>query len=102
MDLPKELRKVREHLEQSVAGKRDFAHILSYIATESIESVVSACNHAIKMGAISKDMILNILLRNKDNAKVIELKDHKEYYTLKHTLNVDCNRYNSLLKLGGR
>ena len=43
MDLPEELKEVRQRLEQHSTGTRDFAHILSYIATESIESVVSAC-----------------------------------------------------------
>ena len=101
MDLPEERKEVRRHLEQDLTGTRDFAHILSYIVAESMESVVSACAEAIKMGTISKDVILNILLRSKDKTKVLEPSDYKEHYTLKHVPIADCSVYNNLLKLGG-
>ena len=101
MDLPEELKEVRRRLEQDSTGTRDFAHILSYIVTESMEAVVSACAEAIKMGTISKDVILNILLRSKDKTKVLEASDYKEHHTLKHVPIADCSIYNNLLKLGG-
>lgn len=78
---------------------RDFAHILSYIPVESMESVVEACSQAIESGTISKDVILNILLRKKDEP------DHREealpiYMKLKYTPTDDCSRYNQFLKEG--
>ena len=57
---------VKEQLESHSNGARDFAHILSYIALESLESVVAACTQAIKAQTISKDVILNILLRKQE------------------------------------
>jgi transposase len=102
MDLPEELKEVRQRLEQHSTGTRDFAHILSYIATESIESVVSACAQAIKIRTISKDAILNILLRKKDETKVSESNNYQEHYTLKHIPKADCRIYDNLLKLGGK
>ena len=102
MDLPKELQEVRQHLEQYPSGSRDFACILSYIPTESIDSVISACTEAIKIGVISKDMILNILLRQKDCIKTLELDNYKVYPSIKHLPKADCTTYDSLLKLGGR
>jgi hypothetical protein len=106
MDLPEELTKVRKHLERSSAGIKEFAHILSYIATESIESVVSACAQAIKMGTISKDVILNILLRNKNETKLLETKseptNYNQYHVIKYTPSIDFSIYDNLLNLGGK
>ena len=58
MDLPDELNKVRQILEHSENGSRDFAHILSHIPVKSIESVINACTTALKMNAVSKDVFL--------------------------------------------
>ena len=55
MVLPDELNKVRQHLETQVNGARDFAHILSYISLESLESVVIACKEAIKSKTITEN-----------------------------------------------
>jgi transposase len=101
MDLPEELEEVRRRLEQHSTGTRDFAHILSYIVTESIESVISACSQAIKIGTVSKDVILNILLRRKDEVNTLEPNKDISYYNLKYTPKADCSTYNNLLKLGG-
>ena len=99
MPLPDPLFTVQNHLQQRPKGMRDFAHILSYIPLESIESVVTACSTAIESGTISKDVILNILLRKKDQP------DHREepstiYMKLKYTPTDDCSRYNQFLKAG--
>lgn len=103
MDLPKELKEVRQHLEQRSSGTREFAIILSYIVTESIESVTSACAEAIKIGAISKDAILNILLRKKDEQEnILESGESKGYQSLKHAPIADCSIYNNLLKGGDK
>jgi transposase len=102
MPLPDELLIVQNHLQQHPHGIRDFAHILSYIPAESMESVVTACATAIKSETISKDMILNILLRKKDQPDntaepppIIDMK-------LKYTPTDDCSHYDQLLKTGGR
>jgi hypothetical protein len=102
MDLPKELQEVRNRLKQYPSGSRDFACILSYIPSESIESVVSACAEALRIGTVSKDMILNILLRQKDCPKTSQLDHHNGYPALKHFPKADCTAYDSLLKLEGR
>lgn len=100
MDLPAELQEVRQSLKGHSGGIRDFAHILSYIPLESIESVVYACSQAITMGTISKDVILNILLRKKDEDKPkVELAT-QVYHSLKHIPVANCGLYNQLLKLG--
>mgnify|MGYP006129797753 FL=1 len=97
MVLPDELNKVRQHLEKQVNGTRDFAHILSYIPLESLESVVIACKEAIKSNTISKDVILNILLRQNDipyeNKEALNIV----YLPIKHIPTADMNVYNTLL-----
>jgi len=96
MVLPDELNKVKQHLEQHINGARDFAHILSYIPIESMESVTAACAKAIKAKTISKDIILNILLRSNDIPDEPE-EQRENYFKLKHTPKADCNAYNQLL-----
>lgn len=97
MSLPDELLTVQKHLRERPQGLRDFAHILSYIPTESMESVVNACAAAIKSGTISKDVILNILLRKKDQPdNTPELPNF--YRKLKYIPTEDCSRYNQFLK----
>jgi transposase len=97
MVLPDELNKVREHLEKQVSGARDFAHILSYIPLESLESVVIACKEAIKSKTISKDVILNILLRQNDTPYEITESLNIVYLPIKHVPTADTTVYNRLL-----
>jgi transposase len=96
MDLPDELNKVRQSLEQQEGGARDFAHILSHIPLESIESVIAACSYAIKIRAISKDIILNTLFRKNDEPDIIQ-EATEQYLNLKHIPEEKCNSYNQLL-----
>lgn len=97
MVLADELIAVREHLETQVNGARDFAHILSYIPLESLESVVMACAEAIKSKAISKDVILNILLRQNDEPIESEEVSNIVYLPLKHIPTANTDVYNQLL-----
>ena len=99
MVLPEELQAVQAHLQKRPQGMRDFAHILSYIPTESMESVVAACGTVIKSGTISKDVILNILLRKRDQLDPIPDLSNL-YRKLKYIPTEDCSRYNQFLKAG--
>jgi len=100
MPLPDELLFVQNHLQQHPHGLRDFAHILSHIPTESMDSVVAACSVAIQSGTISKDVILNILLRNNDQPDPAPDLSTLPYMKLKHIPTDDCSRYNQFLKAG--
>mgnify|MGYP003393755864 FL=1 len=97
MVLPEELKAVREHLEKQINGSRDFALILSYIPLESLESVVLACSEAIGSKTISKDIILNILLRQNDKDSEAEEASNIVYLPLKHIPTADIAVYNQLL-----
>jgi len=96
MVLPGELNEVCQHLAGQVNGARDFAHILSYIPIKSMESVVSACAEAINTQAISKDVILNILLRSSDMVDSMR-QPSRVYLPLKHIPQANCQAYNTLL-----
>ena len=99
MELPDELKVVRKKLEEQEGGARDFAHILSHIPLESIESVIDACSYAIKIKAISKDIIINALFRKNDESEVQEEKlvVTEEHITLEHVPKEQCSAYNQLL-----
>jgi hypothetical protein len=68
-------------------GLRDFAHILSYIPSETIESVISACKIAIQSETISKDV------RKRRNKK--QQNPHPKFILV---LNTPRSRYNQLLR----
>jgi len=98
MGLPEELHLVRQHLQkQSATGARNFVQILSYIPQMSIEAVQAACRQAIQNQTISADIILNILLRSKEEPAE-ESHVVSEYLILKCNPISDCSRYNTLLK----
>ena len=83
-------------------GERDFAIIISYIAQEGIESVRKSCAEAIRTKTINKEVILNILLRQKDEADQENEKNNEAilYISLEHEVTSDCSRYDKLLKAG--
>lgn len=101
MELPEELNKVKVILELQPNGARDFAHILSHIPKEGIESVITACSKAIKEKTVSKDVILNILFRGNDEANINEdniAQNPEQYPALKHEPEENCDAYDSLLQ----
>jgi transposase len=98
MELPESLNQVRQRLDnkQVQNGSRDFALILSFITTTSLEAVNEACQQAIRNNTVSKDIILNILMRKNDQADPPPDASFK-YPELKHTPVADCSLYNQLL-----
>ena len=100
MVLPSELIAVQKHLESRPYGSRDFAHILSYIALESLDAVVCACAEALKAHTVSKDIIVNTLLRRKD-PRDVEEEEALDYPPL-HTLpQANLGAYDVLLSGAG-
>jgi hypothetical protein len=96
MTLPPELITVRQHLEDHADGARDFAHILSYIALNSLDAVIAACAEAINAQAISKDVILNILSRQTQSTIPVEEATH-DYPILRHVPQSNLSTYDLLL-----
>ena len=98
MPLPDELVTIRQHMKGQINGERDFAHILSYISQESLESVVSACKEALKAKTVSKDVIVNILMRQRDKACLEQDMDMAfNCPALHHLPQSNLNAYDALL-----
>lgn len=99
MELPDELVVVRKHLEKHPNGTRDFAKLLAMIPVSSLEALQSACSQAIAQHTISKDMIINLLLRKQE-----EVPPEPDEYSIAPHLHLlepptfDCARYDQLLK----
>lgn len=99
MDLPEGLTQVRERLKKfsSSCGDRDFAYILSYITSYSLEAVEQACQDALKGHVISKDIILNSLTRQGDGIAVHEEEISARMPSLAHPPQVDLTAYDRLM-----
>lgn len=100
MVLPPELMAVQKQLESRPYGTRDFAHILSYIALESLDAVVFACREALQAHTVSKDIIVNILLRRNDPRDVEEEAPPLPYLPLQSLPQSNLGAYDSLLSGG--
>jgi hypothetical protein len=95
-DLPGPLEKIRDALGRFPDWDRQFVSILSAVPTHGLNAVSEACSQALRMKAVSKDVVLNILARNRDedSAPCLEVPYH---LTLKQEPVADCRRYDSLL-----
>jgi transposase len=95
--LPDALQKTLSCLEKFRDWDRQFVAILSAVPTHGIEAVEKACEEALQSGAVSKDVVLNILSRqgDEDLPKAIE---PPVYLQLKEEPIADCKRYDDLLR----
>jgi transposase len=93
--LPDSLREIRTFLERFPDGDRQFVGILSAVAAHGTDAVERACEEALKSGAASKDVVLNLLSRQGEvKAPVLLLPKLR----LKEDPTADCNRYDCLLR----
>ena len=95
MDLPEEIQAVRNYLVTQKNGIKDFAHILSYIHSESMEAVIAACSTAINDKTINRSSIENILFRNKN--QVVSEEEVSADFHWQHEPIANCNVYDQLL-----
>ena len=95
-DLPDSLKEIRDALRRFADWDRQFVSILSAVPTYGLNAVSEACSQALRMKAVSKDVVLNILARNQDEDSVpcLELPTN---LTLEKEPVADCQRYDSLL-----
>jgi len=95
--LPDSLQKTLCWLEKFRDWDRQFVAILSAVPAHGIGAVEKACEEALQHGAVSKDVVLNILSRQGDQElpKAIE---PPVYLQLKEEPIADCKRYDHLLQ----
>lgn len=100
-ELPPPLVAIREALGTHADGDRQFVGILGAIATYGLDAVSAACSEALSVKAASRDVVLNILCRNCDDALTPALAPSVNLPVLKSPPLSDCGRYDILLS-GGR
>lgn len=97
-DLPVAIQRVRNRLKRLYSDwDHQFVGILKAVPICGIEAVEDACQQALELPSVSKEVVLNILHRSRDKkpAKVIDLP---ERLSLKNKPVADCQRYEMLIK----
>src|SRR5215471_11841053 len=67
-DLPPALAQIRRRLTGHDDGDRQFVDILTAVAEAGLAAVEAACAEAIAAGLFGRDVVLNILARQRDTA----------------------------------
>lgn len=98
--MPLPLEQFRESLTRRTDGDRQFVGVLSAIATYGLDAVASACAAALREGAPSRDVVLNILSRAHDDPDLPNLTTSHLPPIVCEPL-ADCCRYDTLL-CGGK
>jgi transposase len=100
-DLPAPIHAVWGELKERPGGDREFVDLLCAIKTHGCEAVETAAREAIALGAVSFDVIFNLLSRQAEPPPVSLTEQLPEHLTLRHLPLADCGRYDRLLE-GGR
>jgi transposase len=96
-ELPEALTRIRNVLERRYADwDRQFVAILTAVPLYGIEAVTWACKEAMSTGTPSKEVVLNLVNRSRDQAPVASI-DLPAHLRLKQEPVADCRRYDRLL-----
>jgi len=98
--LPEPLQAVRTALSLHPDGDRQFVGILCAVPTYGLEAVTAACAAALAAGTISRDIVLNLLSRNKETSEEVSCDLPLTLPPLKLPPVADCDRYDRLLAGG--
>jgi transposase len=98
-ELPAPIQAVWAELKERPGGDREFVDLLCAIKSHGCEAVESAAGEAIALGAVSFDVIFNLLSRQAEPPPMplVELPEHLQ---LHHLPLADCGRYDQLLEGG--
>ncbi|MDX3806508.1 MAG: IS21 family transposase [Bosea sp. (in: a-proteobacteria)] len=95
--LPASLERVRRKLGTAPDGGRQMVDILTAVLCDGLPAVEAACLEALGEGVHSADVILNILARSREPARVITILT-PDALRLRHEPAADCARYDNLRK----
>jgi hypothetical protein len=98
--LPAAIERVRRKLRAVPDGDRQMVEILGAVLTDGLPAVEAACAEALKEGAHSADVILNILARQRDPGPPLTIMT-PEALRLRHEPAADCARYDRLRRATG-
>ncbi|TEU19348.1 MAG: IS21 family transposase [Anaerolineales bacterium] len=99
-DLPAPIQTVWSELKERPGGDREFVDLLNAIKTHGCEAVEKAASEAIVLGAVSFDVIFNLLSRQTEAPPASSTEQLPEHLTLRHLPLADCSRYDRLLEGG--
>jgi len=99
-DLPAPIQTVWGELKGRPGGDREFVDLLCAIKTHGCEAVETAAREAIALGAVSFDVIFNLLSRQAEAPPPSLAEQLPEHLTLRHLPLADCGRYDRLLEGG--
>jgi transposase len=95
--LPEALQTTLSALARFPDWDRQFVAILSCVPTYGLSAVEKACLEALDQGAVSKDVVLNLLCRQSDQDNPVVLEP-SVYIKLREEPTADCSRYDDLLR----
>ncbi len=98
--LPPAIERVRRRLGHHGDGDRQMVGILAAVVTDGIDAVEAACVEALSGTAISRDVVLNILTRQRQPPAPLNIVT-PEALRLAHEPVADCARYDSLRRSYG-
>lgn len=93
--LPPAFERVRRKLAGADDGDRQMVGLLTAAMDDGLEAVEAACLEALEAGVHSADVVLNILARRREPARVITI-DTPDALRLQHEPVADCARYDTL------
>ena len=98
--LPPAIERVRRRLAVHPDGDRQMVGILTAIVSDGVEAVEAACAEALTGGAISCDVVLNILTRQRQPPPPRNIAT-PDGLRLRHEPIADCARYDRLRRSYG-
>jgi transposase len=99
-DLPLAMEKVFNRLKNRYSDwDHQFVAILNAVPFYGLETVNKACQDALKVNTVGKEVILNLLSRDQDQDTVSDVSI-PPHLVLKQEPIADCRRYESLMREG--
>ena len=99
-DLPAPIQTVWKMLKERPGGDREFVDLLNAIKTHGCEAVERAVREAIALGAISFDVVFNLLSRQMEAPSPPPAEHLPEHLRIRRLPLADCGRYDRLLEGG--
>ena len=93
--LPAAFERVRRKLAGADDGDRQMVGLLTAAMDDGLDAVEAACLEALEANVHSADVVLNILARRREPARVITI-DTPDALRLQHEPVADCARYDTL------
>jgi len=94
-DLPPALARLRRKLGAGDEADRRFVRVLAAVLVDGLDLVEAAVREALAAGAVSDDVILNILARRREPPRPLTIVTSEDL-ELEHPPLADCGRYDQL------